>query len=69
MTTPEDRTPRESDPNQPRRTFPFSTPPAKHTTNWWKTIPGQLAIVVIGAALFLILIVATGVIHVEGVYP
>lgn len=47
--------------------FPLSTPPAKpqptvKPTNWWRTIPGQLAILAMLAGLVVILLGVMGVI-------
>jgi hypothetical protein len=41
--------------------FPLSDPPKK-PTSWWKSIPGQLAILVMIGALIWIILGATGVI-------
>jgi hypothetical protein len=52
----------EPDPDKPRPHVPFSRPPAP-ATSWWKTIPGQLALVamLVGAiVIFLGLIGAIG---------
>ncbi|MDG4821287.1 hypothetical protein O7635_05395 [Asanoa sp. WMMD1127] len=43
--------------------IPFAEAPAKEKpTNWWKTVPGQGAIVVIAGGAFLILMAVVGVI-------
>lgn len=48
-------------PEPRRRSFPLSQPPTK-PSNWWKSVPGQLAIMVMAIGLFVILLGAFGVI-------
>jgi hypothetical protein len=44
--------------------MPLSTPPSK-PTNWWRSMPGQLSIVVLIGGALLILAQVTGVIDVR----
>jgi hypothetical protein len=44
---------------------PLSSPPPR-PTNWWRTIPGQLAILVVAFGVVLILCQVLGVVDVRG---
>ena len=41
---------------------PMSEPPKK-PTNWWRTVPGQTAILVVCAGVLLILCQLLGIVH------
>lgn len=61
MTEPDENYP-PSEP-KPRRNFPLSTPPSKdQPTNWWKSVPGQISIVIIGFGLFIVCLIGTGIV-------
>lgn len=48
--------------SEPRRRVPFSQPP-EQPTSWWKTVPGQLALV---AMLFGGIVILCGLLGVIG---
>ena len=49
--------------------IPFNEPPKKPEGGWWKSIPGQAAIVVIGFGVLMIICALLGIIGPYGPAP